>query len=96
MTCIKYLSEPRKQQIPDERMYNQKLMKDTVKRLAWGSLCKNLVVNDDMMIDKRAGAVLSLEVDCTCYKKHLVKFHSLYKPQNHILYGRSASYLKWH
>ena len=43
-------------------MYNQKLMNDTVKRLAWGSLCKNLVVNDDMMIDKRAGAVLSLKL----------------------------------
>ena len=28
------------------------LMKDTVKNLSWDSLCENIVVDDEVMIDK--------------------------------------------
>ena len=40
--CTKSLNELRKQQLIDERVYNQKLMKDTMRKLAWDILCKTL------------------------------------------------------
>ena len=46
--------------------------------LAKDSLRKNIVVDYYMMIDKRTGEVLGLEVDFTCYKEK-------YRPQNHRL-----------
>ena len=49
-------------------MYDQKLMKDTVRKLVWEGLQKNIVMDVDTMIDKGTGEVLDLEVDST-YRK---------------------------
>ena len=62
MAC---LHELRKQQVIDEKVYDQKLMNDTVKKLARDGLQKNMVLDGDMMIDGRTGEVLDPEVDST-------------------------------
>ena len=48
--CIKCLDELRKQQVINEKVYHGKHMDDTVRRLAWDELQKNIVIDDDMMI----------------------------------------------
>ena len=63
--CMKCLDELQKQQLIDERVYDQKLMTDTVRKLAWKQLQENMVVGGDMMIDRRTGKVLDSEVDYT-------------------------------
>ena len=65
MAC---LDELRKQQVIDQHAYNQRLMDDTIRKLAWEGLQKNIVMNSDTMIDKRTGEVLDLEVDSTYWK----------------------------
>ena len=40
--CMTRLNELRKQQVIDEKLYDQKLMDDTVRKLAWGRLQKIL------------------------------------------------------
>ena len=65
MTC---LDELRKQQIIDQHVYDQKLMEDTVRKLAWEGLQKNIVIDGDTMIDRRTGEVLDPEVDSTYCK----------------------------
>ena len=40
-------------------------MEDTVRKLAWDELQKNIVMDDDVMIDGRTGEVLDPEVDFT-------------------------------
>ena len=62
------LSEVRKKQVINEKMYDQKLMEDTMRKLAWDELQKNIVMDDDMMIHGRTGEVLDLEVDFTYWK----------------------------
>ena len=62
------LDELRKQQAIDQYMYDQKLMEDTVRKLVWEGLQKNIVMDVDTMIDKGTGEVLDLEVDST-YRK---------------------------
>ena len=52
-------------------MYDQRLMDDTIRKLAWGGLQKNIVMDGDTMIDKRKGEMLGPEVDSTYWK---VKF----------------------
>ena len=49
-------------------VYNQKLMKDTIRKLAWEGLQKNIVMDGDTMIDKETGEVLGAEVDSTCWQ----------------------------
>ena len=66
--CIKCLDELRKQQVIDEKVYDQKLMDDAVKRFAWDKLQKNIVIDGDIMTDRWKGEVLSSEVDYTCWK----------------------------
>ena len=61
--CTACLDELQKQQIIDQHMYDQRLIEDTVRKLAWEGLRKNIVTNDDTMIDKRTGEVLDPEVD---------------------------------
>ena len=39
-TCMACLNELRKKQVIDEKVYDQKLMEDTVKKLAWDELQK--------------------------------------------------------
>ena len=63
--CMACLDERQKQQIIDQQVCDQKLMEDTVKKLAWERLQKNIVMDDDTMIDKRTGEVLDPEVDST-------------------------------
>ena len=66
--CIKCLDELRKQQVISEKVYDQKLMDDAIRKLAWDELQKNIVIDGDMMIDRRTGEVLVSEVDYTRWK----------------------------
>ena len=65
MACLDKL---RKQQVVDQKIYDQKLMEDTMRKLAWEGLQENIVMNDDTMVDKRTGEVLDPEVDSTYWK----------------------------
>ena len=49
-------------------MYDQKLMDDTIRKLTWKGLQKNIVMDGDTVIDKRTGVVLDPEVDSTYWK----------------------------
>ena len=63
-----WLDELQKQQIIDQKIYDQMLMEDTMRKLAWERLKKNIVMDGDTMIDKRTGEVLNPEVDFTYWK----------------------------
>ena len=54
--------------IIDEHVYDQKLMDDTIRKLAWEGLQKNILMDGDTMIDKRTGEALGPEVDFTYWK----------------------------
>ena len=43
-------------------------MDDTVRKLAWEGLLKNIAMDGDSMIDKRTGEALGLEIDSTYWK----------------------------
>ena len=66
--CMMCLEEHQKQQIIDQKIYDQKLMEDTVRKLAWEGLQINIAMDGDTMIDKRTGEVLNPEVDSTYWK----------------------------
>ena len=68
-TWMACLDELRKQHILDQHVYDQRLMDDTLWKLAWEGLQKNIVKNDDTMIDKRTGEVLGPEVDFRHWKE---------------------------
>ena len=65
MAC---LNELRKQPAIDQKIYDQKLMEDTVRKRAWEGLQKHIVIDGDTMIDKRTGDVLDPEVDSAYWK----------------------------
>ena len=65
MAC---LDELRKQQVIDEKVHDQKLVDDTLRKLAWEGLQNDIVMDDDIMIDRKAGEVLDPEVDSTYWK----------------------------
>ena len=44
------------------------LINDMVRKLAWEELQKNIMMDGDMMINKRTGEVLDLEADFTDWK----------------------------
>ena len=67
-TCMACLDELRKQQAIDQHVYDQKLMNDMIRKLAWEGLQKNIVMDGDTMIDKRTGEVLNSGVDSTYWK----------------------------
>ena len=67
-TCMACLDELRKQQAIDQYVYDQKLMEDIVRKLAWEGLQRNILMDGDMMIYKRTGEVLNPEVDSTYWK----------------------------
>ena len=67
--CMKCLDELRKQQIIDQHVYDQRLMDDTLRKLTWEGLQKNIVKNDDTMTDKRTSEVLGPEVDSIYWKE---------------------------
>ena len=58
-TSMVRLEELWKQQVIDQKVYDQKLMEDIVRKLAWEGLEINFVVDGDTMIDKRTGEVLA-------------------------------------
>ena len=64
--CMACLDEIRKQQVIDKRVYNQRLMDDTLRKLAWDGLQKNIVMDGDTMLNRRTGEVLNLELDSKC------------------------------
>ena len=65
MAC---LDELRKKQVIDKKIYDQKLMEDTMRNLTLEGLQKNIMMDGDTMIDKRTGEVLDPEVDSTYWK----------------------------
>ena len=65
MAC---LDELRKKQVIDKKIYDQKLMEDTMRKLTLEGLQKNIMMDGDTMIDKRTGDVLDPEVDSTYWK----------------------------
>ena len=67
--CMTCLNDIRKQQAIDQHVYDQKLMDDMIRKLAWEGLQKNIVIDGDTMIDKRTGEVLDPEVDSTYWKE---------------------------
>ena len=67
-TCVACLDKLRKQQIIDQKVYDQKLMEDTKRKLAWEGLQRNIVIDGDTMIDKRTGEVLDPEADSTYWR----------------------------
>ena len=66
--CMACLDELQKHQVTDQKMYDQKLMEDTVRKLAWEGLQKNIVIDGDTKIDKRKDEEFGLEVDFTYWK----------------------------
>ena len=68
-TCIACLDQLQKQQIIHQKVYDQKLIEDTMRKLTWEGLQKNIAMDGDTMIDKRTGEVLDLEVDSTYWKE---------------------------
>ena len=66
--CMACLDELRKQQAIDKKVYDQRLMDDTVRKLAWEGLQKSIMMDGDTMIDKRTGEVLGPEVDSMYWK----------------------------
>ena len=66
--CRACLDELRKQQTIGQHAYDQRLMDDTIRKLAWEGLQKNIVMDCDTMIDKRTGVVLDPEVNPTYWK----------------------------
>ena len=53
LVCIVCLNELRKEQVIDEKVYDQTLMYDTLRKLAWDERQKNIVMDDDTMIDTK-------------------------------------------
>ena len=66
--CMACLDELQKQQAIDQHVYDQRLMDDTITKLAWEGLQKNIVMDGNTMIDKRMGKVLD-KVDLTYWKE---------------------------
>ena len=67
-TCMACLDELWKQQVIDQHVYDQKLMADTMRKLAWKGLQKNIVMDGDTIINNRTGEVLTPEIDSTYWK----------------------------
>ena len=66
--CMKSLDELGKQQVIDEKVYDKKLIDDTIRKLAWDGLQKNIVIDGDMMTDIRTDEVLGPKDDDTHWK----------------------------
>ena len=68
LACMVCLDELPKQQAIDNKVYDRRLMSDTVRKLAWEGLQTNIVMDRDTMIDKRSGEVLGPEVASMYWK----------------------------
>ena len=60
--CMACLNELRKKQVLDEKVYDQKLIYDTLRKLAGDELPKNIIMDDDTMLDRKTGEVLIKEL----------------------------------
>ena len=69
--CMLCLEQLRKQNIIDQKIYDQKLIEYTMRKLPWEGLQKNIVMDGDTMIDKRTGEVFDPKVDSTYWKDKL-------------------------
>ena len=67
-TCMACLDELRNQQVIDHKIYDQRLMEDTMRKLAWKGLQKSIVIDGDTMNNKRSGEMLNTEVDFTYWR----------------------------
>ena len=54
-------------------------MEDTMRKLSWEGLQKNIVIDSDTMIDKKTGEVLDPKADSTYWK---YKFKSIFRVFN--------------
>ena len=63
--CMACLDMLQKQQTIYQKIFDQKLMEDTMRKLAWERLQKSIVMDGDMMIEKRRVEVLNHEVGST-------------------------------
>ena len=68
LACMACLGELQRQQVLDKKVYDQKLIADTLRKLAWNGLQKNIMTDSDTMIDRRTGEVLDLHIDFMCWK----------------------------
>ena len=78
--CMACLDELRKQQVIGQKVYYQKVMENFIKKLAWEEFQRNIVMDGDMMINKRKGEVLDLEVNSSYWKdnfKLTIKLHAV-------------------
>ena len=66
--CMTCLDELWKQQVTDQKVYDQRLMEDTMRKLAWEGIQKNVVMDGHTMIDEKTGEVMNPEVDSTYWK----------------------------
>ena len=66
--CMACLDELQRQQVIDEKVNDQRLMDDMVRKLAWEGLQKNMVMDGDTMIDRRTGEELDPQVDSTYWR----------------------------
>ena len=71
--CMVCLNELRKKQVIDGKVYDRKLMYDTLRKFAWDELQKNIVMDGDTMIDRRTGEVLDPEADLTYWKNKILR-----------------------
>ena len=71
--CMTCLDELRKQQVIDQKAYDQKLMNDMLRKLAWESLQKNIVLDGDKMIHRRTSEVLDPGVDFMYWRDKFLK-----------------------
>ena len=72
--CMVCFDELRRQQVIDKKVYDQKLRDDTLRELARNGLQKNMVMDGDMMIDRRTGEVLDPEVDFIVFVDHKITY----------------------
>ena len=66
--CMACLDELRRQQAIDQKVYDQRVIDDLIRKLASEGLQKNILMDGDTMIDKEMGKVLGPEVDFTYWK----------------------------
>ena len=66
--CMASIAELWKQQIIDQHVHDQNLMDDTIRKLAWEGLQRNIAKDGNTMINKRTGEVLGHGVDSTYWK----------------------------
>ena len=68
-TCMACPEELRRQQVIDQKIYDQKLMENTMRKVAWEGLQRNIVIDGDRMIVKMTAEVLKPEVNSTYSKE---------------------------